>query len=533
MLVITALMGVVLIGAAALAVDLSRQRNSHRYQQNWGDTAALSGVRACASACNAKTEVQDALQVVLQNSPWSGVSTWLTTPDPTSGCSATNCVVTNLPGPAGFANYLFNVSSPPVSPRNASYKTTSYVQVDVNQTLNTNFGNAIGIPITHAISHSIAYSAGPPAPPPYAFYSSTHAGSGNNQESVVGDTFVGNGYQPASSGKAGLCVYELAGPNLDGAPAVDTDSDGGSRDDDVDDQGHVVFGGPGDPKTYPTLTSPAPPQPSYANDMSLCAAGNAAGALLVETVAPNVFTTPATNNCPLGATSLQNYTGTWICFQPPPPAPSVLKPDGSNGTTTPGPALFPLVCSGGTAKIDYSKTPGVYEVPNGCTVTLDFKSGNDINCVSLDLGVGSSVDVKYPTGKPENYMTSYGYRGPTDTLAAKAIASLTGTHSSFRCAGADGNDSNRSAIWADPSSASPMPIALSNNSTGCCTDTLVIGTIYLLGQSVVFNSNQALEDVGSVYVGDWNVQSGAHPNPVVTNDPAAGAVLRTDIRIVE
>jgi len=526
MLVITALMGVVLIGAAALAVDLSMQRNSHRYEQNWGDTAALSGVRACASGCNAKTEVQDALQVVLQNSPWSGVSTWLTTPDPTSGCSATNCVVTNLPGPAGFANYLFNVSSPPVSPRNASYKTTSYVQVDVNQTLNTKFGNVIGIPITHAISHSIAYSAGPPAPPPYAFFSNTHASSGNNQETIVGDTFVGNGYQPASSGKAGLCVYELSGTGSSD-PA-----ESGAEGDEIQEQGHVVFGGPGDPKTYPTLTSPAPPQPSYANDMSLCAAGNAAGALLVETVAPNVFTAPATNNCPLGATSLQNYTGTWICFQSPPPAPSVVKPDGSNGTKTP--SLFPLLCPGGTAKIDYSITPGVYTVPNGCTVTLDFKSGKDINCVSLDLGVGSSVDAKFPPGESENYMTDYGYSGPSaDTLAKNAIANLTGTHSSIPCAGANGDNSNRSAIWADPTSASPMPIALSNNSTGCCTDTLVIGTIYLPGQSVVFNSNQALEDVGSVYVGDWNVQSGAHPNPVVTNDPAAGAVLRTDIRIVE
>src|SRR5438445_1535724 len=71
MLVITALMGVVFIGAAAMAVDLTVQRNAHRYEQNWGDTASLSGVRACASACNAKTEVEDALQVVLRNSPWS------------------------------------------------------------------------------------------------------------------------------------------------------------------------------------------------------------------------------------------------------------------------------------------------------------------------------------------------------------------------------------------------------------------------------------------------------------------------------
>jgi hypothetical protein len=80
---------------------------------------------------------------------------------------------------------------------------------------------------------------------------------------------------------------------------------------------------------------------------------------------------------------------------------------------------------------------------------------------------------------------------------------------------------------------SPMPTALSNNSTGCCSDTLFIGTVYLPGQGVSFNTNQAMEDVGSIYVGDWNVQSGNHPNPAVTYDTAGGAKAVTDIRIVE
>src|SRR5258708_518178 len=250
MLVITALMAIVIVGAAALAVDLSTQRNSHRFQLNWGDTASISAVRECASACDAKKQVQDALQILLQNSPWSGTASWATPALP--GCSSSTCVLANYQGPTGFANYKFSISSPPSNPNNASYNTVHYVEVDVTQLLNTNFGGLIGAPTTTAVSHSIAYSAGPPGPLPYAFFSKTHAGSGNQQETISADTFLGDGDHPASSGLAGLCVLELAS---DGGTS-NNDGDGSSMDNDLDDQGHVVFGGWPPAATYPqTLPS--------------------------------------------------------------------------------------------------------------------------------------------------------------------------------------------------------------------------------------------------------------------------------------
>src|SRR5205807_5189999 len=92
---------------------------------------------------------------------------------------------------------------------------------------------------------------------------------------------------------------------------------------------------------------------------------------------------------------------------------------------------------------------------------------------------------------------------------------------------------NKSVIWAPNSSASPMPTALSNSTTGCCSDTLFLGTVYLPGQQVSFATNQAMEDVGMVYVGNWDVQSGNHPNPMVQFDAAVAAPLQTILRLVE
>jgi hypothetical protein len=523
MLVIVAIMGLVLIGAAALAVDLSTQRNSHRYEQNWGDTASLSGVRDCASSCNALTEVQDAFEVVRENSPWSsattppgGASPWpLASAYSAAGCAAASCAVTYA-SPAAFGTYSVSISSPPAAPKctTCGYTTTHFVEVDVNQTLNTNLGAAIGIPVTTAVSHTIAYSAGPPGPLPYAFFSKTHAESGNQQESIVGDTFVGAGYKPQSSGQAGLCVYEV--PNDPG--------DGGAMDNDLNDQGHVVFGGPGDPTTYPNLSPPGPPQPQYANSMSACVGGGAGGQMLIQTGGPNSLT-PPTINCPVGTTTVQNSAGVWICFQANPSVPDVKPP-----TTT---AL--VTCIGGLAisSITGATSPGVYEVPANCSITIDFTSTLDINCVSLRLNAGSTIKVR--NKQAGQFMTSYGYAYP-DTLAASAIGNLAGAHTapSASCGG-HLLPEDKSVIWAPNTSVTPMPTVLTGitNGGGCCSDTLFIGTIFAPNQAVNFPKNEAVEDVGSVYVGDWFVQSGFHPNPVVTYDANGGATAFTAIRIVE
>jgi hypothetical protein len=78
-----------------------------------------------------------------------------------------------------------------------------------------------------------------------------------------------------------------------------------------------------------------------------------------------------------------------------------------------------------------------------------------------------------------------------------------------------------------------MPIGLSNSSTGCCSDSLFIGTVFLPGQEISFSTNQAMEDVGQVYCGLWDVQSGNHPNPLVTRDASDTALVAEILRLAE
>jgi hypothetical protein len=88
-------------------------------------------------------------------------------------------------------------------------------------------------------------------------------------------------------------------------------------------------------------------------------------------------------------------------------------------------------------------------------------------------------------------------------------------------------------ICANATTVLPMPVALSNSSTGCCSDSLFIGTVFLPGQEISFSTNQAMEDVGQVYCGLWDVQSGNHPNPLVTRDASDQALVAEQLRLAE
>jgi hypothetical protein len=61
---------------------------------------------------------------------------------------------------------------------------------------------------------------------------------------------------------------------------------------------------------------------------------------------------------------------------------------------------------------------------------------------------------------------------------------------------------------------------------------LFLGTAYLPDQHVSFSTNQAMEDVGSVYCGQWNVQSGNHPNPMVSYDANGAGFVRAGLRLL-
>jgi hypothetical protein len=234
-----------------------------------------------------------------------------------------------------------------VSARASVNATVNNFEVDLSLHVQNGFGTLIGAPTSTIAAHSIAYHSGPPSPYTFAFFARILTGSGNQQETIYGDAFVGNGYSPQSAGKAGLCVYEVAGGT----------------------QGHIVLG------TVPPSTGP---EPSYGQSPSSspCTGGNAKGALSAQAPSPQA-TSPT--NCPAPSTPYDDTsTGAWLCYLANPSVPDVAAPTVGQGAGT------TLVCN---FTISASTAAGVYGVPANCGVTLDFSSGN-INCVSLVLGAG-------------------------------------------------------------------------------------------------------------------------------------------------
>jgi Putative Flp pilus-assembly TadE/G-like len=495
-MILTALMAVVILGAAAIAVDLGVNTFSQRTLQNVSDAAALAGATDLGgqpTSAQQQQGITDALLTVQKNenfpAGWTGASTETT-------CGTGYCETVT------YGNYTVNISTPPLAARAAVNGTTNDFEADLHFSVHNGFGAVIGAPTSTIAAHSVAYHSGPAAPYSFAFFARVLTESGNNPEMIYGDAFVGNGYSPQSKGQAGLCIYEVAGGT----------------------QGHVVFG------TVPPSTGP---EPSYGVAPGTPPSCASKGALSAQAPSPQAA---APTNCPLPSTPYQDTTtspSTWLCYLNP-AVPSVAEPTVGQGMGT------TLACN---ATVNSSTPAGVYGVPANCAVTLDFSNisvnNGDISCVSLVLGAGSSVSINDKKG--QDYITSYGFNPTGDTVADTDISNLVNTigktvvHTSvptLACPGA-GKNADNAVIWAPATTTSPMPVVLSNSSKGCCSDTLFVGSIFLLGQEVNFNSNQALEDAGSIYCGDWQVQSGNHPNPVVSYDAGATAFVAEVLRLVE
>ena len=517
--VVTALMATVIFGAMALTVDLSLHTFNQRTLQNVTDAAALAGATDLGRIPTSAQQQQgltDALSTIKQNQNFP--STWTGAASATSA-SATPCgggaAITGYTETVIFQAYTVKLSTPPQTAKGSCNVTANDFEVEMYVNVTNNFGAFVGTSNSTVGAHAVAYHPGPPSPYDYTFFSATEVDSGNQVETIAGDAYVGNGYSPQSASKAGLCVGEITEPGL----GADTDSDAvpGTQDSDVDDQGHVVFAA-----VPPTVKAKGTGDPTYGQSTASCPAS---GQLYAQTTQP-ASATPPPLNCPLGAT-LGSDSGGNQCVMASPVVPDVLLPTATSA-----------VACGGT--VNNSTAAGIYSVGNGCTVNLSFTKG-DINCVDLVLGVGSSVNVIDKKG--QDYMTSWDYNA-TDAVATAAIGKLPATVPPS-CPGAANGTSpdvtpthaGTCIICAKPSAAtctaSSCTTALSNGSTGCCSDTLFIGTVFLPGQQISFSTNQAMEDVGQIYCGFWNVQSGNHPNPIVQHDSGATDFLAETLRLVE
>jgi Putative Flp pilus-assembly TadE/G-like len=481
--ILAALTGIVIIGAAAIAVDLGVNTFNQRTIQNVSDSAALAGASDLGVLPTAAQEQQgltDALLTIQKNenlpAGWTGASV-------ATACGSGYCESVT------YGKYTVTVSTPPVTARASVHAAVNDFEVDLSLQVQNGFGAVIGAPTSTIAAHSIAYHSGPPSPYTFAFFARILTESGNQQEEIYGDAFVGNGYSAQSAGQAGLCVYEVAGGT----------------------QGHIVFG---------TVPPSVGPEPSYGQSpaSSPCTGGNAKGAVSAQAPSPQAS---SPTNCPSPSTPYQDTsTGTWLCYLANPLVPNVPAPTVGQGSGA------TLACN---STVTPSTSAGVYGVPANCAVTLDFSSGN-INCVSLVLGVGASVSITNKKG--QNYITSYGFNPTGDTVADADITGIGATVPASACGGA-GINADHAVIWAPNTTTSPMPVALANTSTGNGSDTLFVGSIFLPGQEINFSTNQALEDAGQVYCGDWQVQSGNHPNPAVSFDAGDTDNVAEALKLVE
>jgi hypothetical protein len=394
-----------------------------------------------------------------------------------------------------------SVSTPPQSPRSATNLSLNDLEVDISTTVQNGFAEVIGAPTSVVRAHAVAFHWGPPGPYDYTFFAAQDTESGNQQESIYGDAFVGDGYQAQSSGQAGLCVYDPPGTTG---------------------YGHVIYA------AYPPTVG-IEPQYGYSG------ACLGSGALTAQAVEPQ---SSVPTNCPTGSWPAPDpNTGVWGCVMPNPPVPDIT---GANCAGAPwydasaGPAsgCQTPVCAT-TFTSSTPATGGIFPVEAGCVVTLDFSKG-DINCVSLELNPGASVNII--NKKSGNYITSYGFLPDSLSMTEMENIGVPAASLPAACVGSTTEgpaDANNCVICASPSTGSPMPIALANNSTGCCSDTLFVGTVFLPGQEISFSTNQAMEDVGQVYCGSWQVQSGNHPNPMVSRDIQDTSLVNEQLRLVE
>ncbi len=174
----------------------------------------------------------------------------------------------------------------------------------------------------------------------------------------------------------------------------------------------------------------------------------------------------------------------------------------------------------------------------GCTVSLDFDTTqSSINCISLLLQPGASVQTD--AKKQSYYMTSYGFGGSNNSTAESAITATPpglGLPAAPACPGYSSTDKVHAAdciVCAASTTTSPMPTALMYGTTGCCSLTLFVGTIFLPGQMIDYRTNQDIADIGQIYCGEWLHQSGDHPNPYVSRDVLAQDNVVETLKLVE
>lgn len=518
---IAALFSMLLLGGAALAVDLSLQTDHHLDLQNATDAAALVAARdlgqhngGLANQADRNTAAIDALRVVYDHLKWgSAGTTWATSAVGSTcgnGTSGSDCHV-KVTGPGANSNVTVEVDVPPRNAHNTSYNevgTTGtpwgYAEVDVSETDRTNFGTAVGFSKDTAGAHSVGYHYPASQPFGFALYSGTVVSGGNNGQVVQGNVYAYRDLQPQSNGQFGFC----AGNDTNGNP------------------GNIVLGSPQSgafPSPDPAAGAPYQYQVSPTDADQITHLGSCSTGASAKHVAQTAQLGQCGNLVVQGVTlSTTQDSRSLACMANPPVTPPDLQ----------GPSL--------SGNVVYENGANLGNNQSVLTVTTPLAQGLYYVTHNPNCAAPSCTDVVIDGIKAQNncsgtYASSYNVcmQGVTFWLDQGAtIGVLNGAkvlvspYQPPNDTSLDPND-GRFAVYAPEGSAAG--IYESNVSSVLA----MTGTVYMPSGTMSVGQNAILYITGQAVVNSWQVQSGNFQNPEVVYDPNAAATQREVLQLVE
>jgi Flp pilus assembly protein TadG len=530
MIPLVAIFFVVLIGAMAIATDLSVSTHYKRNLSNVTDAAALAGA-ALLPAAPAQSDEQlaigAALTLVHNSFAWTGTgapSTLAATPGVCGGgqCSITVCAgmtttaaacTVNGTPPSG-TKFVVTINSPPRTAVVGNFNNSTFagyknrVEVLMHQQSGSFFAGFFGNANNQDGAQSVAYHFAPNQPFPFALFSSTVIGDGNSPEIIKGNVYAARYLAPQGNGQAAICADNY------------TDGAGVAR------QGYIVLGAPqGLDAGYSNDGQSSNPKVPPGSDPILEGANCASiGAGTV-----GMSASPGSSAACQSAYPGNNGTATIVydstdqaceanpAIAPPPVAAPPNIPVYSGAQTHCG--------TQGLAANVYQA--GLYKCNNGTSLTVDHNMAAGIYEIQ---GNGASCDVMMDgTITSLSNVTFYLKNGAT--ICANPSSGVTITQTPFNSGSGQPGD-GRYAVLSDNVG---NPGITMNTAGGGSTSGIyaVSGVIWLPTGTVNIGNKDALADSGQVIVNTWNDTSGNHLNPSVTYNAGYAPAQPESLQLVE
>jgi Putative Flp pilus-assembly TadE/G-like len=524
MVPLMALFFVVLIGAMAIATDLSVSTHYKRSLQNVTDAAALAGARllpAAPALADEDAATIEALTLVHNSFPWTpiGGGSLIPTPD----CLGTQCSITVCGGmtstvpsctdtvnPPNGTQFVLTVNAPPLTAKvGTDNGKINDIEVVMHQKSGAFFTGLFGSSLDQDGAQSVAYHFAANQPFPFALFSSTVIGDGNSPEVIAGNVYASRYLSPQSGGKAAIC----AAPWVDGQGASHN--------------GFIVIG------------APQAPDAGYANDGQ---SGNSA-------VGPKADPITLAQNCGTASLPLVGAGVVAMSGNPANGSDCQAAYPGNNGSATvvydsidraceanpaitpPSVAVPPNIPVYGPAQTYCGHSglvagvyqPGEYKCSSGTSLTIDAQMKPGIYEIDAVDTSKSPCDVLMDGSTPSTLAVPAGAGAPSGVTfylkGGAAIcsnpASTTTINQTAYNSGSNQPGDGRYAVLSD-NVGSPS-INMSTAGGGSTSGTWSVAGVIWLPTGTVFISNKdALVDSGQVIVNTWNDKSGNHQNPSVS-----------------